>query len=130
GPQRRRQQVVPATVRPAAAIAAASIAQAYRARLRSGEQVVVKIQRPGIAEAVDRDTDALDQLTRMIEDRTSWGREYRVRDLAAEFAERLRGELDFRAEARNADGIRAGLAPDSRIRIPTCTRSTPAHGYR
>jgi ubiquinone biosynthesis protein len=98
--------------------AAASIAQAYRARLGSGEQVVVKIQRPGIAEAVERDMDVLDQLTRMIEERTAWGREYRVRDLAAEFAERLRGELDFRAEARNADEIRGNLAADGPIRAP------------
>ena len=36
-------------------IAAASIAQAYRGRLRGGEPVVVKAQRPGTAEAVDRD---------------------------------------------------------------------------
>ena len=40
-------------------IAAASIAQAYRGRLRSGEPVVVKVQRPGIAESVDRDLLAL-----------------------------------------------------------------------
>ncbi len=65
-----------------------------------------------------RDTDVLDQLTRMVEERTAWGREYRVRDLASEFAERLRGELDFRAEARNAEEVRGNLAPGSPIRVP------------
>jgi len=99
-------------------MAAASIGQAYRARLRSGDQVVVKVQRPGVAEAMARDIDVLDELTRMVEERTAWGREYRVRDLAAEFAERLRGELDFRAEARNAQEIGGQLGPGSPIRVP------------
>jgi ubiquinone biosynthesis protein len=99
-------------------IAAASIGQAYRARLCGGEPVVVKLRRPGIAEAITRDIDVLDEFARMIEDRTSWGREYRVRELAAEFAERLRGELDFRAEARNAAEIGGAMAPDGPIRVP------------
>jgi ubiquinone biosynthesis protein len=54
-------------------IAAASIGQAYRARLRTGEQVVVKVQRPGIAESVERDLLVLTELARTVEARTSWG---------------------------------------------------------
>jgi len=101
-----------------APIAAASIGQAYRAQLLSGEQVVVKLQRPGIADVIARDIDVLDELARLVEDRTSWGREYRVRELAAEFAERLRGELDFRAEARSARDIADNLGPASPVRVP------------
>jgi predicted unusual protein kinase regulating ubiquinone biosynthesis (AarF/ABC1/UbiB family) len=48
-------------------IAAASVAQAYRGRLRSGEAVVVKGQRPGIAESVDRDLLVLAELARLAE---------------------------------------------------------------
>jgi predicted unusual protein kinase regulating ubiquinone biosynthesis (AarF/ABC1/UbiB family) len=48
-------------------IAAASIAQAYRGRLRGGEAVVVKVQRPGVAEAVDRDLLVLAELARLAE---------------------------------------------------------------
>jgi ubiquinone biosynthesis protein len=100
-------------------IAAASIGQAYRARLPDGQAVVVKVQRPGIADAVDRDLDVLAELARAVEERTSWGAEYGVVDLAAEFAEHLREELDFRVEARNATEIAAhrGVAGDP-IRIP------------
>jgi ubiquinone biosynthesis protein len=98
-------------------IAAASIAQAYRGRLRGGEAVVVKVQRPGIAEAVDRDLLVLAELARVAETRTTWGADYHVTDLAEEFADRLREELDFRLEARNATEI-AGLTDDDRVHVP------------
>jgi ubiquinone biosynthesis protein len=100
-------------------LAAASIGQAHRARLHGGQQVIVKVQRPGIADSVNRDLDVLDELAGMVEQRTTWGAEYRVSDLADEFAERLRDELDFEIEARNASDIAANLAGDSSdVRIP------------
>jgi ubiquinone biosynthesis protein len=100
-------------------LAAASIGQAHRARLHGGQQVIVKVQRPGIANSVNRDLDVLDELAGMVEQRTTWGAEYRVSDLADEFAERLPEELDFEIEARNASDIAANLAGDgSDVRIP------------
>jgi hypothetical protein len=48
-------------------VAAASIAQAHRARLRSGEEVIVKVQRPGIRALVDRDLDIMLRLARTLE---------------------------------------------------------------
>jgi ubiquinone biosynthesis protein len=88
-------------------IAAASIAQAYRGRLRDGQPVVVKVQRPGIAGSVERDLLVLAELARVAETRTAWGADYHVTELAGEFADRLREELDFRLEARNATEIAA-----------------------
>ena len=82
-------------------VATASIAQVYRARLLSGEQVAVKVQRPGIQALVEGDLDILIRLARIVESSTSWGREFRVLDLAEGFAASLREELDFRVEARN-----------------------------
>ena len=99
-------------------LAAASIGQAHRARLHGGQQVVVKVQRPGIADSVHRDLDVLNQLATVVEQRTTWGAEYRVCDLAGEFAERLREELDFEIEARNASDIAANLDDGSDVRIP------------
>jgi ubiquinone biosynthesis protein len=99
-------------------LAAASIGQVHRARLHGGQQVVVKVQRPGIANSVNRDLDVLNELATMVEQRTTWGADYHVSDLADEFAERLREELDFEIEARNASDISANLDDDTDVRIP------------
>jgi ubiquinone biosynthesis protein len=99
-------------------VAAASIAQAHRARLRTGEAVIVKVQRPGIAAAVERDMQVLLELARATEARTSWAAQYRVSELAEEFAARLREELDFRGEARNATEIASRMTPDAGVRVP------------
>src|SRR5262245_22623192 len=82
-------------------LAAASIGQVYRAALPDGSPVVVKVIRPGIEETVNVDLSVLEELGRVVETRTSWGAEYQVRDLVAEFSTRLREELDFRIEARS-----------------------------
>ena len=99
-------------------VAAASIAQAHQATLPGGEQVIVKVQRPGIAEAIDIDLSILCRLARRIEARTTWGASYRVSELAAEFAANLRLELDFAAEARNITEMAAGLEDVPEIHIP------------
>ena len=99
-------------------VAAASIGQAHRARLPNGETVIVKVQRPGIAESVLRDLDALSQLAHAVETRTAWGADYGVVDLAGEFGDRLKEELDYRIEARHATEIRANLPSDSPVRVP------------
>ncbi|HWC37228.1 MAG TPA: AarF/UbiB family protein [Acidimicrobiales bacterium] len=98
-------------------VATASIAQAYRAELPDGDKVIVKVQRPGVAELVERDVDVLASLAETLEERTSWGAEYHVAEVASEFASGLREEIDFRVEARNAIDIRSKLATDH-VRIP------------
>jgi ubiquinone biosynthesis protein len=103
-------------------LAAASIGQVHCARLHGGQRVVVKVQRPGIANSVNRDLDVLDELATMVEQRTAWGADYHVSDLADEFSERLREELDFEIEARNASDIAANLDDDSDVRIPAVFR--------
>ncbi|HZD67526.1 MAG TPA: AarF/UbiB family protein [Actinomycetes bacterium] len=102
-----------------APVAAASIAQAHTARLRSGERVIVKVQRPGIDQLVERDLAILLHLARRIQTRTTWGAAYGVGDLAAEFADNLRQELDFQAEARSIAEVAAGLADTPEIHAPT-----------
>jgi ubiquinone biosynthesis protein len=99
-------------------IAAASIGQVYRAALPDGSPVVVKVIRPGIEESVAVDLSVLAELGRVVETRTSWGADYHVMDLVDEFSTRLREELDFRVEARNARAIASSLPTGSRISIP------------
>jgi ubiquinone biosynthesis protein len=98
-------------------LASASIAQVYAARLHSGAQVVVKVQRPGITEVVERDLDIVARLARSLDTRTRWGRAIGVRDLARGFAEALREELDFRVEATNMAAVAAG-SRDAAVHVP------------
>ncbi|WP_199035694.1 ABC1 kinase family protein [Glycomyces salinus] len=100
-------------------MAAASVAQVHSAVLHGGEAVVVKIRRPGAAEAIERDLDIIQRLARLIDRRTAWGRSMDVLGLAAGFAAALREEVDFTVEARNLAQVAA--AHDRRrsaVRIP------------
>ena len=104
-------------------VAAASIAQAHSATLRSGERVIVKVQRPGIREPVERDLDILSRMARMMEARAVWARTFGVTDLARGFAASLREELDFRVEARNIGAVAATLDP-----VPWSSGHAAGHG--
>jgi ubiquinone biosynthesis protein len=99
-------------------IGAASIAQVHAAILVDGREVVVKVQRPGIDELVERDLDALLRLARSIERRAPWARPYQIGALAGEFADRLRDELDFRLEAASTSTIARNLETSADIHIP------------
>jgi len=99
-------------------LAAASLGQAHRAALPSGEKVVVKVQRPGIERLVEIDLTALRTVV-------SWLKRYppirRRADLDAllkEFSATLRQELDYVAEAQNALRFAEMFKDDSAVRIP------------
>jgi ubiquinone biosynthesis protein len=99
-------------------IGSASIAQVHAARLLDGREVVVKLRRPRLDEVVERDLAITDRLARIAERRTTWGRTYGVRALADDFASALRGELDLRLEARNAQELGVALAADPGVHVP------------
>ena len=80
------------------AFAAASIGQVHRATLRDGEQVVVKVQYPGVAEAVDSDLRSATLLLPLIK-RLAPGLD--ARPLFAELRERVGEELDYELEAQH-----------------------------
>jgi ubiquinone biosynthesis protein len=97
-------------------LAAASVAQVHAARLRSGAEVAVKVQRPAIRAMVDRDLDIVARLARSLEGRTRWARAIGTRELAGGFADAVREELDFRFEAANMAAVAA--TTDGAVRIP------------
>lgn len=88
-------------------MAAASIAQVHLALLKTGEEVVVKVQRPGVRKVAEGDLDIVARLARTLQERTRWGRAMGVLDLATGFSVALREELDFRVEARNLATVAA-----------------------
>ena len=101
-------------------LAAASVAQVHAGRLPDGSEVVVKVQRPGIARSAERDLDIVNRLAQTLEARTNWGRSLGLRHLAAGFAEALREELDFTIERDNMRAVAAALqtSPARGVRVP------------
>ena len=100
-------------------LGSASIAQAHRARLSDGSEVVIKIQYPWIEEATPRDLSLLRTLARL---GAGWLRNRTVsvdiEQLFDEFSEGLMTELDFREEARSAEAIAGNLASVPGVVVP------------
>jgi ubiquinone biosynthesis protein len=82
--------------------ASASIAQVHYATLHSGEEVVVKIQRPGIRRRVAADLQILRRFAQAVE-LAKLGRRLSAQDVVADFSDNLAEELDFRLEAQSMD---------------------------
>jgi ubiquinone biosynthesis protein len=86
-------------------IAAASIAQVYRARLNDGSEVVVKVRRPGIRPVIEADLRWLMRLSELAETESPELRSFRPKEVVRQFTLSLRHELDFAVECRNAERI-------------------------
>ena len=91
-------------------IASASIAQVHRARLESGEEVAVKVQRPGIRAQIERDLDLLAYLARLAEAIIEESGLVTPRGIVEELETAFLGELDFTLEARNMRRFAQNLA--------------------
>lgn len=102
----------------AAPFAAASVAQVYDAALTNGTQVVVKVQREGIAETIRNDLGIMFFLARQLERHVAESRKFSPLELVEEFAETIVGELDFRREGRNADRFRDNFREDASVVVP------------
>ena len=99
-------------------LGAASLAQVHRASLRSGRQVVLKIQRPGLDTLFRLDLEVMQQVAAVMQRHPSWGRGRDWPAMARECRRVLLRELDFRVEAQYAARFRQQFLDDERIRIP------------
>ncbi len=99
-------------------VAAGSLAQVYRARTCSGEEVAVKVQRPGIEAIIDPDIRILYKLATLVKRRFTELRQYEPTRIVDEFARSIRKELDFVREGRNTDRFRQYFAGDISVHIP------------
>jgi predicted unusual protein kinase regulating ubiquinone biosynthesis (AarF/ABC1/UbiB family) len=101
-----------------APMAAASLGQVHRARLRDGRQVAVKVQRPGIRDAMFEDLDALDEIADFLDNHTAAGKRYEFCQMLDQFRKSLVRELDYRQEANNLTAIGQHLDEFPRIVVP------------
>ena len=99
-------------------LGAASLAQVHRASLRSGRQVVLKVQRPGLDRLFRLDLDVMQQVAAVLQRHPSWGRGRDWPAMARECRRVLLRELDFQVEAQYAARFRQQFLDDDRIRIP------------
>jgi ubiquinone biosynthesis protein len=97
-------------------IAAASIGQVHGAVLAGGEQVVVKVQRPGAPRQVRKDIEVLFQFADAAEGRLELG--FSPTAVVNEFARSIERELDYILEARNAERFAKNFARDGPVVIP------------
>ncbi|MBN4073803.1 MAG: ubiquinone biosynthesis protein UbiB [Gammaproteobacteria bacterium] len=99
-------------------LAAASIAQVYRARLPAGDEVIVKVRRPGIRPIVEGDLRLLDRLAAIMDAESEDLRRYRPREVVRQFTLSLRRELDLAAECRSAERVMRNFEGYPDIVIP------------
>jgi ubiquinone biosynthesis protein len=98
-------------------LASASIGQAHRARLPSGEDVVVKVQHASVRRSMEIDLDIMAGLA-LLAERLPELQPYRPQATLAEFRRVVRRELDFAREARNLQQFARNFAGSQHIRIP------------
>lgn len=99
-------------------MAAASLGQVYRAKLRDGRQVVVKVQRPDIREQIAQDLDALNDMASFLDSHTELGKRYEFENMLSLLRKSLLRELDYRQEASNLITFRRNLRAFERIVVP------------
>lgn len=99
-------------------IAAASLGQVHRAKLRDGRDVAVKVQRPGIRERIVQDLESLKEIAAMLDKHTQAGKRYDFGSMLEEFSKSLLQELDYRQEARNLTTFAENLRDFEDIVVP------------
>jgi predicted unusual protein kinase regulating ubiquinone biosynthesis (AarF/ABC1/UbiB family) len=100
-------------------IAAASLGQVYRARLHTGEEVAVKVQRPALRERVSFDIAVLKRLIRFLSRRfPQFNENADWEGMLREFRTTVFEEMDYAQEGRNADRFRASFREWRAVRVP------------
>jgi ubiquinone biosynthesis protein len=99
-------------------LAAASIAQVHAARLKSGEEVVVKVLRPGMHELIERDLEVLTALAGLADEYWTEARRLRPLEIVAEYRKTILDELDLMREAANAAQLKRNFAGSTLLYVP------------
>ncbi|MEM1092686.1 MAG: AarF/UbiB family protein, partial [Pseudomonadota bacterium] len=101
------------------ALASASVAQVHAAVLANGDEVVVKVLRPGIGARVRRDLELINILALMVDRFWTGAANVRPVELVAELAGTLHNELDLQREAANASQLKRNFTGDRELYVPS-----------
>jgi len=99
-------------------LAAASIGQVHRATLPNGRRVVVKVQRPNAPRQIEADLSLMYQAAKLAKERIRALDFIDTNEIVDEFARSIRQELDYRMEARNAEGFFKNFAGHPHVSVP------------
>ncbi|MFC1664458.1 ubiquinone biosynthesis regulatory protein kinase UbiB [Pseudomonadota bacterium] len=99
-------------------MASASVAQVHTATLHDGNEVVVKVLRPGIQPVIERDLSLLYTIARLAERYWQHGQRLRPVEVVGEFDKTLHDELDLMREAANASQLRNNFIDSDLIYVP------------
>ena len=99
-------------------LAAASIAQVHAATLKNGDEVVVKVLRPGMREVIDLDLEVLDALAKLADEYWIEARPVRPIEVVREYRKTVTDELDLMREAGNASQLKRNFAGSSLLYVP------------
>ena len=99
-------------------MASASIAQVHAARLHDGQEVIVKVVRPGIEQAIERDLRVLYTFARLAQRYWSEGHRLRPVEVIQEFDITLHDELDLMREAANASQLKRNFQDSDLLYVP------------
>lgn len=87
-------------------MASASIAQVHAATLKSGDDVVIKVLRPNIAEIIDKDLKLLSSIANLLHRYIRQSERFKPREVVADYQATILSELDLQNEAYNAEKLR------------------------
>jgi ubiquinone biosynthesis protein len=99
-------------------LAAASIAQVHAATLKNGDEVVVKVLRPGMREVIDLDLEVLDTLAEFADEYWIEARPVRPVEVVREYRKTVTDELDLMREAGNAAQLKRNFAGSPLLYVP------------
>ena len=99
-------------------LASASVAQVHTARLKTGQEVVIKVIRPGIDRIVTRDLAVMRAGARWLERLWRDARYFRPSRVVADYEDIIRGELDLKSEAHNSETMRRHFLFSPLLYIP------------
>jgi ubiquinone biosynthesis protein len=105
-------------------LAAASIGQVHRARLKNGEEVVAKVQRPGIHKTIEVDLEIMLHLASLMERHLEEVEFHRPTKIVEEFAHTMERELDYTIEASHIEHFASQFIGDQTIYVPKVYRET------